>query len=497
MSNQESRQLLQKAAQCYVKAGWLSEACRVWKQIGDYQQAAQTYEQQEQWSEAAECYRQAQNWSKAANCYLKEGEAEKAAECWLAGGETLKAAWLWVSQLKQVYRAKEALSNFEAETETQRRERELIEAHCEASRGKKRESAKRLREQLEPLLDNPQPHLYEWALTIAEVIKRPDLCALIHGTAVRAKLPNASSQWESWAIEKLGDCTGIPTEESAGNLKTYEFEVITVNRRGEIINKEWQQARYFVEPLGSGVDLEMVYIPGGTCIMGSPADEKDREDEDPQYQVTVEPFYLGKFQVTQAQWRAVAKLPQIEKELNPEPSESKGEDRPVERVSWYDAEEFCKRLSLATGREYSLPSEAEWEYACRAGTTTPFHYGETITSEIANYDGRSTYREEGAGEYRGETTPVGSFPPNSFGIYDMHGNVYEWCVDPWHKDYEGAPREGRVWTENGNDNRSPMRGGSWLSGPRNCRSAYRDNYLWRGNIGGSVGFRVRCGVGRT
>ena len=228
MSNQESHQLLQKAAQCYVKAGWLTEACRVWIQIGDYHQAAQTYEQQEQWAEAAQCYRQTKNWSKAAFCYLKDEEVETAAECWIVGGETLKAAWIWVSQLKQVYRTKEALSNFVPQTETQRLEIELITAHCEASTGKKRESAKRLTEQLEPLLNTPLPHLYEWALTISEVINRPDLTALIYATAVRGKIPNAISQWEIWALAKLGDATGVPKEESTTSLKTHEFEVIPV-----------------------------------------------------------------------------------------------------------------------------------------------------------------------------------------------------------------------------------------------------------------------------
>ena len=496
------QELLQKAAQCYIQAGWLTEACRVWVQIGDYHQAAQIYEQQSQWAEAASCYRQAQNWSKAAFCYLKDGQAEAAAECWIAGGETLKAAWLWVSQLKQVYRTKESLSSFVVETEIQRIEIELINAHCEASRGKKRSSAKRLREQLEPLLNNPQPHLYQWALTIAEVIKRPDLTALIYATAVRAKVPNASSQWETWALAKLGDATGVPKEETGENLIPYEFEVITVNRRGEIITREWQQAGYFVEPLGNGIDLEMVYIPGGTFMMGSPEDEKksdwSRGKEVPQHQVSVEPFYLGKFQVTQAQWREVAKLPQIERELNLDPSKFKGENRPVEEVSWYDAVEFCARLSLATGKEYRLPSEAEWEYACRAGTTTPFHYGETITSELANYAAsRYTYADEPAGKAGEQTTPVGSFPPNSFGLYDMHGNVEEWCADPWHENYEGAPRDGRVWSENGNDNLSPLRGGSWLSNPRNCRSAFRSNFNWRDVIYSIVGVRVCCGVGRT
>ena len=188
-------------------------------------------------------------------------------------------------------------------------------------------------------------------------------------------------------------------------------------------------------------------------MMGSPEDEEDSDDsERPQHQVTIQPFYMGKFQITQAQWRAVANMPKIERYLNPDPSRFKGENRPVEIVSWEDAVEFCERLSLFTGKEYRLPSEAQWEYAARAGTTTPFHYGQTITNQLANYPGNYTYAEELSGEDREQTTLVGSFPPNSFGLYDMHGNVYEWCADPWHNNYEGAPMDGRVWLKSGNDN---------------------------------------------
>ncbi|MFM7788278.1 MAG: formylglycine-generating enzyme family protein, partial [Microcystis panniformis] len=146
-------------------------------------------------------------------------------------------------------------------------------------------------------------------------------------------------------------------------------------------------------------------------------------------------------------------------------------------------------------------SEAEWEYACRAGTTTLFYFGETITGELANYNAGYTYSGEPTGQYREETTPVGQFvgqfPPNAFGLYDMHGNVWEWCADTWHDNYDGAPTDGSAWIENGNDNRSPPRGGSWYNDPNNCRSACRyDNYR-RGNYNDNLGFRVVCGAGRT
>jgi formylglycine-generating enzyme required for sulfatase activity len=187
--------------------------------------------------------------------------------------------------------------------------------------------------------------------------------------------------------------------------------------------------------------------------------------------------------------------------LKPDPSFLKGEDRPVERVSWYDAEEFCARLSEFTKSKYRyrLPSEAEWEYACRARTTTPFYFGETITGDLANYDASNVYASEPKKTYRKETTPVGQFPPNAFGIYDMHGNVWEWCLDDWHDNYDGVPTNGSAWlNEHDNENSScVLRGGSWYLSPDFCRSAYRDNYLSRGYRVSHFSFRVVCGVGKT
>jgi formylglycine-generating enzyme required for sulfatase activity len=167
----------------------------------------------------------------------------------------------------------------------------------------------------------------------------------------------------------------------------------------------------------------------------------------------------------------------------------------VEQVNWYDAVEFCARLSKLTGGEYRLPSEAEWEYACRAGTTTAFYFGETITGELANYDAIKTDADEPKGEYQNETTPVGQFPPNAFGLYDMHGNVWEWCADTWHDNY-GAPTDGSAWIENEDGNCSPLRGGSWSSYSRRCRSAYRGHNNRR-DFDLNLGFRVVCGAGRA
>ncbi|MFN6339407.1 MAG: formylglycine-generating enzyme family protein, partial [Cyanobacteriota bacterium] len=175
--------------------------------------------------------------------------------------------------------------------------------------------------------------------------------------------------------------------------------------------------------------------------------------------------------------------------LNPQPSGFNGANRPVERVSWQEAMEFCRRLSQRTQREITLPSEAQWEYACRAGTTTPFAFGETLTSELANYDGSYTYGTGPKGLYRKGTTDVGNFPANAWGVHDMHGNVWEWCLDPWHDNYEGAPTDGTAWADGGSSGAKPLRGGSWFNGPGLCRSAFRVRWPLD-NSGNYVGFRL-------
>jgi formylglycine-generating enzyme required for sulfatase activity len=267
------------------------------------------------------------------------------------------------------------------------------------------------------------------------------------------------------------------------------------------IHRHRQQAQEFIEDLGNGVELEMVAIPSGSFVMGSPEDEPKRdESESPQHTVTIQSFFIGKYPVTQAQWQAVASLPQVNRKLNPVPSRFKGENRPVEQVSWYDAMEFCSRLSQYTGKPYGLPSEAEWEYACRAGTTTPFHFGETITSELANYNADYTYGAGVKGIYRRQTTPVGSFGiANAFGLYDMHGQVWEWCADHRHSNYEGAPTDGSAWLDGIDNHYYMLRGGSWLYDPDVCRSASR-NYNLRAGRGGfddTFGFRVVCAFRRS
>ncbi|WP_293082593.1 formylglycine-generating enzyme family protein [Moorena sp. SIO4A1] len=287
--------------------------------------------------------------------------------------------------------------------------------------------------------------------------------------------------------------------------KVTKTNLKSVLNAGLTIHRHQHQAYGFTQDLGNGVELEMVAIPEGSFIMGSPETEEGHtNDESPQHRVTVTSFFMGKYPVTQAQWQAVAALPQVNRELEPDPSHFKGKNRPVEQVSWYDAVEFCERLSQYTKRPYRLPSEAEWEYACRAGTTTPFHFGETITTDLANYDGNYTYGSGSKGKYVQETTPVGSFGvANDFGLYDMHGNVWEWCADHWHSNYEDAPTDGSVWEDyNDNDNRNNkrrlLRGGSWYDNPGYCRSGSRLNYLPAlRHLFDYIGFRVVCGCAWT
>ena len=275
----------------------------------------------------------------------------------------------------------------------------------------------------------------------------------------------------------------------------------------------------FVERTG-GLELPMVRIPAGSFWMGSPEGEEGRsESEGPVHRVRLEEFLIGRTPITQAQWRAVAQWEpregeRWERELNLNPSrfqpggdtrllkdDAFTDDRPVEQVRWHDAMEFCSRLSQRTGRHYILPSEAQWEYACRAGTTTPFAFGETLSDELANYDGNFSYGSGAKGEYREHTTPVGSFPANAWGLHDMHGNVWEWCLDHWHDSYEGAPTDGSSWLNSTETNNSEMakgeietrllRGGSWFNFPGDCRSAYRAHGR-PGLADFIIGFRVVC-----
>jgi formylglycine-generating enzyme required for sulfatase activity/uncharacterized caspase-like protein len=267
--------------------------------------------------------------------------------------------------------------------------------------------------------------------------------------------------------------------------------------------QELQQERL---DLGNGVNLDLVRIPAGKFMMGMPADERKialenrlkygskREDVErwldrstPQHEVKVPSFLMGKYAVTNAQWQAI---------MGTKPSESsdvkfQGENQPVINVSWDDAKEFCKKLSEKLKKNVRLPSEAEWEYACRAGTTTAFHFGETITPELVNYDGNYPYADAPKGEYRQKTVDVNfdKFSPNAWGLYQMHGNVWEWCEDVWHENYNGAPSDGSAWLIGGEQSIHIARGGSLIYYANYCRSAhrYRFGIDYRYSY---VGFRV-------
>jgi formylglycine-generating enzyme required for sulfatase activity len=308
-----------------------------------------------------------------------------------------------------------------------------------------------------------------------------------------------------WEIQEIEEpILGRADREYRSRLRPFSYEIVTVDRTGTITKREKKENQYFEETLAKGIFLPMVYIPAGKFWMGTEDEEIERltkkfnrdwfQWERPRHEVTLSPFCLGQFPITQEQWKIVASSARTDRELPLDPACFKGDRNPVECVTWFMAVEFCKRLSQLTGKVYRLPSEAEWEYACRAGTQTPFHYGETITTDLANYDGNYIYADETKGIYRQGTTAVGQFPPNAFGLYDTHGNVWEWCEDDWHDNYQGSPNDGNAWIDN-NDNRSQrpkcLRGGSWNYYPGDCCSANRDWY-YPGDVVSNVGFRVVC-----
>ncbi len=278
----------------------------------------------------------------------------------------------------------------------------------------------------------------------------------------------------------------VPQMNQEIKFKTFEFN--TVILRDDEIFKIPKQTSYFLEDLGNGIILQMVYIPGGSFLMGVSNTELEANEyfywgtEQPQHLVNVPDFFLGKFSITQEQWEVI-----MSHNLSANQGENSPKNLPVENTSWLDATEFCKRLSLKTGRNYRLPSEAEWEYACRARTTTLYNFGNMINTDLANYwdtDAEDIYIE---------TKPVGSYYPNAFGLYDMHGNVYELCQDAWHDHYEGAPTNGSAWGNGGEEGLVVIRGGSFDYDEDRCYCAYRSEtrpeYRYHG-----TGFRVACSI---
>ena len=453
------------------------------------------------------------------------------------------------------------------------------------------EDAQRLRQRLEDLLRAGNGKIRQRLANFLE-----DEEDLLIAAGLEPLMMEVSHQWHLGLDLELETIeVEVATFGEEEELSKLEFATVFVNKRGEIIERKQCEAYYYDQPLlippnpvnktakhplsppflrgvrggskggdSTSQNLRMIYIPEGEFWMGSPEDEEGRfDDESPQHKVTVNSFFMSQTPITEAQWRFVANLPQEELKLNSNLS-SNGDNHPVYGVPWEDAMEFCARLSRYTGQNYRLPSEAEWEYACRAVISNqlsvisdlsqeasagvqiqetpftkkgggdqiqeaplikggwgdqitleewndkynqPFHFGETITSELANYNGEQIYKKEPKGEYRKKTTSVGIFTHNAFGLYDMHGNVWEWCLDPWHENYEGAPNDGRVWHKEKeelyegiltnlkvllqNSSAHVRRGGSWDYYPWSCRSAFR------GYVNYPCGLRVVRGSPRT
>ncbi|MCL2932201.1 MAG: bifunctional serine/threonine-protein kinase/formylglycine-generating enzyme family protein [Trichodesmium sp. MAG_R03] len=291
-----------------------------------------------------------------------------------------------------------------------------------------------------------------------------EILSLIQSTSKRKKRSISSPQISQASTAEL----------EKGELFT--FEVFTFDKSNYLINRTQGSARQKIEDLGSGIKLEMVYIPGGSFLMGSPENEEGREkNESPQHKVLLQPFYMSKYPITEEQYQVIMGE-------NPSFNMTKSSEvgkLPVQ-LKWDNATQFCQQLSIKIGKAYILPSESQWEYACRAGTTTPFYFGSSITPSLVNYNSRSTCN-------------VGSFPPNAFGLYDMHGNVSEWCQDIWHDNYNGAPTNGGPWeTPEKGFFKSifgvsrVIRGGDYFNSTRSCRSARRTSQ----DANFSSGFRV-------
>jgi formylglycine-generating enzyme required for sulfatase activity len=304
-------------------------------------------------------------------------------------------------------------------------------------------------------------------------------------------------------------------------LIAMSFTTAQVNIQLQIVNRRQEQCWGYVEDLGNGVKLEMVEIPAGEFLMGEDAaGVADFEKEcaqywdnkndctawvrtgTPQRRVKVNGFLIGKYEVTQKQWVAVMGALPPNMSLSVEGSQFKGDDLPVVRISWDEAQEFTRRLNekLKLSRSiYRLPSEAEWEYVARAGTRTPYAFGSTISSAVVNYNFKRMLRTIfTGGVYRDRPVAVGSLGlANAWGLYDMHGNVTEWCEDDWHDSYNGAPSDDRAWVDIPNRaTERVFRGGSWFDGSFGLRSAYR-----KGAIPGihtyALGFRlVRAASGK-
>jgi formylglycine-generating enzyme required for sulfatase activity len=283
-----------------------------------------------------------------------------------------------------------------------------------------------------------------------------------------------------------GNNDGDPTEEQRGaggnggekELPLPDTERLLSGREPPLL---WQLPPQRVRQITNSIGLKLVRIPSGPFLMGSPTSEEDHGDQEHQHPVVINrPFYLGVYEVTQAQYLKIM-LANPSQYREDKEGKKGGPNYPVESVTWHEARTFCALLSTrpeekAAGRVYRLPTEEEWEYACRAGTTTPFSYGASLSSFQANFNGNVPYGGAQKGPNTGQTVPVGSYLPNAWGLFDMHGNVYEWCADKHPQTEQYA-----------------LRGGSYLSTGTLCRSARR---FWFApdQRHSTCGFRVACDV---
>lgn len=324
---------------------------------------------------------------------------------------------------------------------------------------------------------------------------------VISTAETRQKILNAVVDNDETIVQKISPINVPPTitkpKTNYPNIETFEFETISIEPEKKLFglisgfkkNTITKSGQFFVEYLGEGVNLDMVFIPAGSFMMGSHNNEEGRDkDETPQHLVNLNSFYISKYPITQLQWRTVSLFPKALRPVKSHPSNFKGDNLPVEKVSWLDAQEFCKRLSKYTKRSYRLPTESEWEYACRGNTTSAFFFGDSIVPDVANYDARNDQKK---GKYDKKTTPVDNFYPNPFGLYDVHGNVWEWCEDYYANNYIQTPKDGTAYTKGMSNQTRVVRGGSWSLPYEYCRSAKRASYAADSNYS-FVGFRVVC-----
>jgi formylglycine-generating enzyme len=284
-------------------------------------------------------------------------------------------------------------------------------------------------------------------------------------------LQRSTSGWVTWDEVASTHCGPVDLLMAYADLPEWR-KLFAVRRDGVFVKLTVDGVKFARDsvarnrtrlPFKSSVGITFVWIRHGTFLMGSPPDEKNRERIESQHKIRLSNgWFMGIHPVTQAQWRTV---------MGTNPSRFPGDTLPVEQVTWHECHEFCKRLTVMDGKPYRLPTEAEWEFACRAGTTTPFHFGETISTDQANFDGKYVHGDGQEGTCRQKTTPVGVFPPNAWGLYDFHGNVWEWCKD-WYGPYPIEDSEDYDGPLHGAER--VIRGGAWNQIPKRCRSAYRE-----------------------